>query len=50
MPHYMVPRWFVHAEAFPATASQGKVDRVSVRQFALEKLADLCSMEGHDRT
>jgi amino acid adenylation domain-containing protein len=50
MPHHMVPRWFVHAEAFPATASQGKVDRVSVRQFALEKLAGLCSMEGHDRT
>ena len=49
MPHHMVPRWFVHAEAFPATASQGKVDRVSVRQFALEKLAGLCSMEGHDR-
>ena len=50
MPHHMVPRWFVHAEAFPATASQGKVDRVAVRQFALEKLAGLCSMEGHDRT
>jgi amino acid adenylation domain-containing protein len=50
MPHHMVPRWFVHAETFPATASQGKVDRVSVRQFALEKLAGLCSMEGHDRT
>jgi amino acid adenylation domain-containing protein len=49
MPHHMVPRWFVHAEAFPATASQGKVDRVSVRQFALEKLSGLCSMEGHDR-
>jgi acyl-CoA synthetase (AMP-forming)/AMP-acid ligase II len=50
MPHHMVPRWFVHAEAFPATASQGKVDRVAIRQFALEKLAGLCSMEGHDRT
>ena len=50
MPHHMVPRWFVHAEAFPATASQGKVDRASVRQFALEKVAGLCSMEGHDRT
>src|SRR6266581_2002636 len=36
MPHHMVPRWFVHAEAFPATASQGKVDRVAVRRFALE--------------
>ena len=50
MPHHMVARWFVHAEAFPATASQGKVNRVSVRQFALEKLAGLCSMEGRDRT
>jgi acyl-CoA synthetase (AMP-forming)/AMP-acid ligase II len=50
MPHHMLPRWFVHAEAFPATASQGKVDRVAIRQFALEKLAGLCSMEGHDRT
>jgi acyl-CoA synthetase (AMP-forming)/AMP-acid ligase II len=50
MPHHMVPRWFVHAEAFPATASQGKIDRVSVRRFALEKLAGLCSIEGHDRT
>jgi amino acid adenylation domain-containing protein len=50
MPHHMVPRWFVHVEVFPATASQGKVDRVSVRRFALEKLAGLCSVEGHDRT
>jgi acyl-coenzyme A synthetase/AMP-(fatty) acid ligase len=47
MPHHMVPRWFVHAEAFPATASQGKVDRVSVRRFALEKLAGLRSVEHH---
>jgi acyl-coenzyme A synthetase/AMP-(fatty) acid ligase len=46
MPHHMVPRWFLHAEAFPATASQGKVDRISVRRFALEKLAGLCSVEG----
>ena len=50
MPRHMVPRWFVHAEAFPATASQGKVDRVSVRRFALEKLAGLCSVEAHDYT
>jgi amino acid adenylation domain-containing protein len=49
MPHYMIPRWFVHTDVFPATPSQGKVDRVRVRQFALEKLAGLCSMEGHDR-
>ena len=51
MPHHMVPRWFVHAEAFPATASQGKVDRVAVRRFALEKLAGLCSVQhNHDCT
>jgi amino acid adenylation domain-containing protein len=39
MPHHMVPRWFVHLEAFPATGSGGKVDRVLVRQLSLEKLA-----------
>src|SRR5438046_9590051 len=51
MPHHMVPRWFVHMEAFPATASQGKVDRISVRRFALEKLAGLCSVQhNHDCT
>jgi amino acid adenylation domain-containing protein len=45
MPHHMVPRWFVHLEAFPATASGGKVDRVLARQLCLEKLAALSSME-----
>ncbi len=51
MPHHMVPRWFVHLEAFPATGSGGKVDRVLARQLSLEKLAALSSMEDHhDRT
>jgi amino acid adenylation domain-containing protein len=45
MPHHMVPRWFVHSEAFPATANHGKVDRVTVRQLSLEKFAALSSME-----
>ncbi|MGI8890085.1 MAG: AMP-binding protein [Chthoniobacterales bacterium] len=39
MPHHMVPRWFVHLEAFPATGSGGKVDRLSVRQLSLERLS-----------
>ena len=39
MPHHMVPRWFVHLEAFPATGSGGKVDRVLARRLSLEKLA-----------
>ena len=39
MPHHMVPRWFVHLEAFPATGSGGKVDRVLVRQLSMDKLA-----------
>jgi len=47
----MVPRWFVHLEAFPATSSGGKVDRVLARQLSLEKLAALSSMEErNDRT
>jgi len=51
MPHHMVPRWFVHLEAFPATGSGGKVDRVLVRRLSLEKLAALSSMEErNDRT
>ena len=51
MPHHMVPRWFVHLEAFPATGSEGKVDRVLVRRLSLEKLAALSSMkERDDRT
>jgi amino acid adenylation domain-containing protein len=50
MPHHMVPRWFVHLEAFPATGSGGKVDRVLVRRLSLEKLAALSSVEEHDRT
>ena len=45
MPHHMVPRWFVHLEAFLATGSGGKVDRVLARQLCLEKLAALSSME-----
>ncbi|HEY4271561.1 MAG TPA: AMP-binding protein [Candidatus Udaeobacter sp.] len=47
MPHHMVPRWFVHAEAFPATSNGGKVDRVLVRRFAREKLAGFGSVEHH---
>jgi amino acid adenylation domain-containing protein len=51
MPHHMVPRWFVHLEAFPATANQGKVDRVLARRLSMEKLAALSSVEvHHDRT
>jgi amino acid adenylation domain-containing protein len=43
MPHYMVPRWFIHMEAFPATASGGKVDRVLASRLSMEKLATLRS-------
>jgi hypothetical protein len=50
VPHHMVPRWFVHMEAFPAIASGGKVDRVLVRRLSLEKLAALSLVEPHDRT
>src|SRR3989442_15839640 len=50
MPHHMVPRWFIHLEAFPATGSGGKVDRVLARKLSLEKLAALASVEDHDRT
>jgi amino acid adenylation domain-containing protein len=46
MPHHMVPRWFVHLEAFPATGSGGKVDRVLARRLSMEKLAALSSVEG----
>jgi len=45
MPHHMIPRWFVHLEAFPATASQGKVDRLLARRLSMEKLAALSSVE-----
>ena len=41
MPRHMVPRWFVHLEAFPATGSGGKVDRVQARQLSMEKLTAL---------
>jgi amino acid adenylation domain-containing protein len=41
MPHHMVPRWFVHLEAFPSTGSGGKVDRVLARRSSMEKLAAL---------
>ncbi len=44
MPHHMMPRWFVHLEAFPATGNQGKIDRVLVRQLSLEKIAALSSV------
>jgi len=47
MPHHMVPRWFVHLEAFPSTSSGGKVDRVLARQLSLEKLGALSSVENH---
>jgi amino acid adenylation domain-containing protein len=39
MPHHMVPRWFIHLEAFPATGSGGKIDRVLVRRLSMEKIA-----------
>lgn len=45
MPHHMVPRWFVHLEAFPATGSGGKVDRVMARRLSMEKIAALSSVE-----
>ena len=45
MPHHMVPRWFVHFETFPATAHQGKIDRVQVRQLSMKKIPTLCSQE-----
>ena len=44
MPHHMVPRWFVHLEAFPATGSGGKVDRVLARRLSMEKIAALSSV------
>jgi acyl-coenzyme A synthetase/AMP-(fatty) acid ligase len=51
MPHHMVPRWFVHLEAFSATANEGKVDRILARRLSLEKLAALSAMEKrHDHT
>jgi len=51
MPHHMVPRWFVHLDTFPATANQGKIDRVLVRKLSMEKLAALTSKEKrNDRT
>jgi amino acid adenylation domain-containing protein len=51
MPHHMVPRWLVHSEEFPATANQGKVDRVQVRRLFMEKLTALSAKEkSNDRT
>ena len=44
MPHHMVPRWFIHLEAFPATGSGGKVDRVLARRISMEKIAALPSI------
>jgi hypothetical protein len=49
MPHHMVPRWFVHMEAFPVTGNEGKVDRVMTRGLALEKFARLSSSQNHDQ-
>jgi hypothetical protein len=48
MPHHMVPRWFVHLDAFPVTGNEGKVDRVLTRKLALEKLTRLSSSKDHD--
>jgi acyl-CoA synthetase (AMP-forming)/AMP-acid ligase II len=48
MPHHMVPRWFVHLEAFPVTGNEGKVDRVLTRTLALEKLASCLLPRNHD--
>ena len=45
MPHHMVPRWFVHFEEFPATGSEGKVDRVLARRLSMEKMAGLSLVE-----
>jgi acyl-coenzyme A synthetase/AMP-(fatty) acid ligase len=45
MPHHMVPGWFIHLDAFPATGSGGKVDRVMVHRLSMEKLAALSSLE-----
>jgi amino acid adenylation domain-containing protein len=50
MPHHMVPRWFVHLEAFPVTGNEGKVDRVMTRRLALEKFARLSSSQNHDQS
>jgi amino acid adenylation domain-containing protein len=50
MPHHMVPRWFVHLEAFAATANEGKVDRILARQLSLKKLAALSSAQEHHDT
>src|SRR6266699_4133502 len=43
MPHHMVPRLFVHMEAFPVTGNEGKIDRLLTRRLALEKLARFSS-------
>ncbi|MEO7167968.1 MAG: AMP-binding protein [Chthoniobacterales bacterium] len=45
MPHHMVPRWFVHLKAFPATGSGGKIDRVLARRVSMEKIAAAPSVE-----
>ena len=49
MPHHMVPRFFVHMEAFPVTGNEGKIDRLLTRRLALEKLARFSSSEDHDQ-
>lgn len=38
LPHHMVPKWFIYFPSFPATASEGKVDRLLVRDLALAQL------------
>ncbi|RTY33467.1 acyl-CoA ligase (AMP-forming), exosortase A system-associated [Chlorobium phaeovibrioides] len=38
LPTHMVPKYIVHQYAFPTTGNQGKIDRVSVSNLALELL------------
>jgi amino acid adenylation domain-containing protein len=49
MPHHMVPRLFVHMEAFPVTGNEGKIDRLLTRRLALEKHARFSSSGDHDQ-
>ncbi len=38
LPHYMVPRWLLFVEEFPATGNEGKVDRQTAILRAKERL------------